>query len=136
MGDKHQNWVSAALRVTFDESEARLVEEVLRKIAGDRFKKRNRKTTDGQGLKYLWILDSGLPPSRTLQDHVDELLSLIESNERLLEGIAGKCTLDIFCGFSSDSGQGGLVVTALSLRRMGALGVDLILDLYQLTDER
>jgi len=78
----------------------------------------------------LWVLESGKERSSPLQNHLEELLSWIESNADSLLCLRDKCSFDLFCGFSSGSGQGGFGIASSNLLRMGELGVDLILDLY------
>jgi hypothetical protein len=131
-------WSSASFRISSSGSNAQLIEEALSVLGAGRFKKvapgkETAKAT--QVADCLWVSKSGLSPSSSLQEHVDALLSFVDSNAETLLGLTDKCSFDFFCGFSSGAGQGGLGISFSSLSRMGQLHIDLILDLYPPTEE-
>jgi hypothetical protein len=47
-----------------------------------------------------------------------------------LVGLSVDCNLELCLGFGSENGQGGCVLAARLLAEVGALGLDLVLDLY------
>ena len=69
-------------------------------------------------------------PFEPMQDHVDALLSFVDSNADSLLSLKDKCSFDCFCGFSSGAGQGGFGMSFSRLSRMGQLKIGLILELY------
>jgi hypothetical protein len=71
-----------------------------------------------------------LGQDRDLAVHLKWLLDAIEPKHEALASLAGSCQIDLFCGFSSGSGQGGFVLDGPTLARLGKFGVPLILDLY------
>jgi len=77
-----------------------------------------------------WILESGLDESEPLKLHISELLLLIESKVERFKELMSVCDIEIFCGFSSENGQGGFVLDAALLKRIGLIPLDLVLDLY------
>ncbi|MDH6145691.1 hypothetical protein P3T35_007749 [Kitasatospora sp. GP30] len=83
----------------------------------------------------VWIRGSGLGNDRWLDEHVAALLSLVDGHREELLRLSADCDLVLFLGFGSEDGQGGCVLPARMLAEIGALGVDVILDLYPPTPE-
>lgn len=77
-----------------------------------------------------WILTSPLKQSDPLQAHLHWLLDQLETKPDSVRAISRDYEADLFCGFSSDSGQGGCTIGAGLLTRLGNLGVPLVLDFY------
>ncbi|MGK7899881.1 MAG: DUF4279 domain-containing protein [Hormoscilla sp.] len=82
------------------------------------------------GTPVKWILESGLDESEPLNLHINQLLLLIESKVERFKKLMSVCDIEIFCGFSSENGQGGFVLDAGLIKRMGIIPLDLVLDLY------
>jgi len=79
----------------------------------------------------LWSLDSGLPESATLEAHLGALLDKLEAKRSFINRyLQHGWKADLFVGYFSDSGQGGLALSASMLKRLGAFGVALDVDLY------
>jgi hypothetical protein len=78
----------------------------------------------------VWILKSGLGNDRWPEEHVSELLRRLAGKHEALASLAADCTLELFLGFGSESGQGGCTLPSALLREAGALGLDITLDLY------
>jgi hypothetical protein len=130
-------WSSVAFRVSCSALNSAAVEDALRVFGSGKFKRVDpprRPPSNPQIEECLWVLDSGLSPSKPLEDHLQTLLSVVTSNADGLLKIKDRCRLDFFCGFSSRSGQGGFGIDSSSLRRMGQLNIDLIIELYSLSN--
>jgi len=79
----------------------------------------------------LWIYDSSLPDSSTLSEHITHIVNLLELKQGALDKIRARITtMDIFCMFSSEHGQGSAELDADILRRLADLRLNLIIDLY------
>jgi len=78
----------------------------------------------------VWMLESGVNSNEPLETHITKLVEYIEAHRVLLEGLLSNCTIDLRCSFSSSNGQGGFVLDTLLLKRLSALPIDLIVDLY------
>jgi hypothetical protein len=78
----------------------------------------------------LWSLHSPLGDDRDIADHLTWLLDLLEPKLNTIRKLSEKYRIDIFCGFSSGSGQGGFTLDAKTLARLASLAVPLVLDLY------
>jgi len=77
-----------------------------------------------------WILDSALPDTTPLDEHVAALLAIVEKKAPVL----AKTDIEIRCAFSSENGQGGFVLRADVSKRLAEQRVDLIVSLYPLGD--
>jgi hypothetical protein len=78
----------------------------------------------------LWLLNSPLSDQNGMADHLRFLLDLLEPKMDALKQLFEKCQIDLFCGFSSGSGQGGFELDPVTLLRLSKLGIPLVLDLY------
>jgi len=78
----------------------------------------------------LWFLESPLGKGEGLSDHLGWLPDQLEPKIPVLNALSQTHRVDLFCGFSSASGQGGFVLDASTLARLSRLGVPLVLDLY------
>jgi uncharacterized protein DUF4279 len=81
-------------------------------------------------LSSLWSLDSPLDDQRTMTDHLTYLLDLLEPRKELVKELSQNARVELFCGFSSDNGQGGFELDTCTLCRLAAVAVPLALDLY------
>jgi hypothetical protein len=77
-----------------------------------------------------WILQSGLGQDHDLASQLSWLLDFVEPRVNVLKALLPSCRIDLFCGFSSGSGQGGTKLDSGLLARLANLHLDLILDLY------
>lgn len=80
----------------------------------------------------IWALESETSVvSPDLEPHVEFLLSQIGSKGPLVMGLRQQgLTADILCYWMSGTGQGGPVLGAETVRRVGDLGVSLNFDFY------
>jgi hypothetical protein len=79
-----------------------------------------------------WLLCSPLQKHESLTEHLKWLLDRLEPKTDVIKAIAKKYRVDIFCGFSSGSGQGGFTIDVETLGRLANLGIPVGLDLYPL----
>ncbi|MGI5335917.1 DUF4279 domain-containing protein [Streptomyces sp. CA-181903] len=78
----------------------------------------------------VWIRESGLSDDSELTDHVRALVELVDGRREELASLSADCDLELCLGFGSENGQGGCVLPARLLAEVGALGLDVVLDLY------
>jgi Domain of unknown function (DUF4279) len=128
-----QSWVSASLRIHSQKLSAQEIDKALSTTAtkkfeiGDPVSKTNPKVKRSES---LWLLESGVAGSMQLEEHLIALLAFAEDRKQALAAIRNQCEVDLFCGFSSGSGQGSMVLSAGTLARIAALRIDLCVDLY------
>lgn len=89
-----------------------------------------RNPTGARRETSVWIRRSGLPDDSDLTDHVRVLVELVDGHREELASLSVDCNLQLFLGFGSENGQGGCVLPARLLTEVGALGLDVVLDLY------
>jgi hypothetical protein len=78
-----------------------------------------------------WFLESGLDDREPMDRHLVALLDQLEPRVDRLRDLASECRMDLFCGFSSESGQGGFILSPGLLERLARIpGEGLVLDLY------
>jgi len=78
----------------------------------------------------VWVLRCPLDKSAPMEEHLKWLLNLLEPKAGIIKGIADHFCVDLFCGFSSENGQGGFSLDARLLQRIASLGIAVSLDLY------
>jgi hypothetical protein len=81
-----------------------------------------------------WILSSPLDKSENLAKHLKWLLDRLEPKAVAVRALWEKYRVDIFCGFSSGSGQGGFALYPETLARLAKLGIPVGFDLYPPSD--
>jgi hypothetical protein len=98
-------------------------------LKGEPRSKRNPQSTVYE--ESVWLYDSELPDCSELHEHIDALLTLLERNADRVANIRQRITsMDIFCMYSSDHGQGSAILQAELIRRLAKHDIDLIMDLY------
>ena len=78
----------------------------------------------------IWILNSPLDDHLPLHDHLKWLLDMLEPKLDVVGGVVKRYDARLFCGYSSEHGQGGCTFDAALLERLAKFGVPLVLDLY------
>jgi Domain of unknown function (DUF4279) len=128
------NATTASLRV----SSARLLPTVITEAlgrkptrSGERGSLMSPRNPDSQKREVsFWLLESELPESAELEDHVASLLSIVEERSTQLQQIRGLCDIDICCAFFSKQSQGGFFFSVDLMRRVVAIEADLVFDIY------
>ena len=77
-----------------------------------------------------WLIQSPLSERSDMVDHLKWLLDSLEPKRDVVRELSRRYRIDLFCGFSSGSGQGGFTLDSATLARIAELGVPLALDLY------
>jgi hypothetical protein len=78
----------------------------------------------------LWLLESDLPHSVELEDHISHLVTFAENHSVEFSKIAADCEIDIFCGFFSHQSQGHFYLDVKLMKSLVALNAELIFDIY------
>jgi hypothetical protein len=79
----------------------------------------------------VWLIKSPLPDNSELADHIAHLLVLLEDRASAIQSIRSRITsMDIFCMYSSDNGQGSAVLDAKLIQRLAKQDIDVVFDLY------
>ncbi len=79
----------------------------------------------------MWLLESPLSEEAELDQHIEWIVDVMQAKAAELQSLrATGFEIDVFCMFSSQSGQGSAELSARLLGRLAVTGVDLIIDLY------
>jgi hypothetical protein len=78
----------------------------------------------------LWLLQSPSSDDCEPAQHLEWLLNSLEPKAGIIKDIADRFRVELFCGFSSENGQGGFTLDAQMLQRIASLGIPFALDLY------
>jgi hypothetical protein len=127
-------WASAAIAISSSSMTPSQISNLLR-IEPTNFHKKGslvseRNINGPKRQRYLWLLDSKLPQTFSLEQHIQGLIEIIECQLEGFNEILGSCKCELYCGFSSGSGQGGFVLNSELLKRVASLSLDLVVDLY------
>ena len=128
-----EKWFSAAFTVksftiTPEEVEKLLCIEPTRKHhIGDPVSTRNNNV---KRKDYYYCIHSSCSSEQTMENHLDEILSLLEDKKKEIYSLSKTEDVCFFCGFSSGNGQGGFTLSPEILSRLAGLEVPLSLDLY------
>jgi len=79
---------------------------------------------------HLWIFSSGVAKKKDLSQHLKKLAKFIEKKSPELKQLRSNCEIDLFCGFASESGQGGFILEPDLLKQLIIFPVDIVIDLY------
>lgn len=78
----------------------------------------------------MWLLKSDVAEEHPLEEHIEALLSFVETKEKAIKLLKLECDIEAFCCFSSDNGQGGFVLDNVLLEKMAQSTIDFVFDLY------
>jgi|LSQX01.3.fsa_nt_gb hypothetical protein len=97
------------------------------------------KTKKGKIVSYspfnsgLWLINSNLPESSCLEDHINSILTCLEPVKDKLKQLSyDGYKMDIYCGYFTGE-QAGFNLNNLVLQRMANLNVDFGINIYYLT---
>ncbi|MGW7660743.1 DUF4279 domain-containing protein [Streptomyces sp. NPDC054756] len=127
-------WSAGSIRITSSTVAAGEISARLGITADQQFERdslmSSRNPSSARRETSVWLRRSGLPDDSDLTDHVRALVELATVHRHQLAGLSADCDLELWLGFGSENGQGGCVLPADLLAEVGALGLDIVLDLY------
>ncbi|KOU26437.1 hypothetical protein ADK52_09610 [Streptomyces sp. WM6372] len=127
-------WTAGSIRITSRTVTAGEISGCLGIAADQQFERDSpmspRNPTSARRESSVWIRRSGLSDDSDLTDHVRVLVALVDGHREKLASLSVDCDLELRLGFGSENGQGGCVLPARLLAEVGALGLDVVLDLY------
>jgi hypothetical protein len=128
----HDKWSSASLRIFGEKLRPEQIDAMLGLKATHIHLKGQRRSPRHKAVwrESLWSLRSRLSDDHSIADHLEWLLERLEPKADAIKTLSAEYHLDFFCGFSSDSGQGGFKLDSITLERIAKLGVPLVVDLY------
>ena len=125
-----KGWAQASLRIFSDTVSFEWITEQLGIVADTGGNAGEPGPGTSTRRSTLWVLKSGLPNERNLDEHIQQLLTRLASRQAALVAVGSKCRMEIFAGAFADNGQIGETVPWQTLKALGDLQIDLDLDLY------
>ncbi|NET39779.1 MAG: DUF4279 domain-containing protein [Cyanothece sp. SIO1E1] len=92
----------------------------------------NKRFSGGRVRKESsWILDSNSDET-SLESHIENLVSIIESKFTEFEKLFPDCHIDIYCGFlpKNVDDEGMFTLSSTLLKRLAAISMDISVVLY------
>lgn len=117
-------WAQASLRIASDTLGADAITELLGMTPS------STRISEGEPTFTVWMCDQGLEPSVAIEDHVYLLAEQLRGKSEALAGLAEEATVEIWLSFSAGRRHAPAILDATLMGRLGALGVDLVLDPY------
>ena len=125
---------SASLRISSPNDLTFVGVELQCKPTRERKKGSLKSPSHPDGTRYsenLWITESQLSEDVELESHIDAILKILErdmdATRRVVDFVE---SVDIFCMFSSENGQGSTTLGPGLLQRLASQGIHLTIDLY------
>jgi hypothetical protein len=78
----------------------------------------------------FWATRSSCSTDTTLECHIRQMLTFLDSKTQAFNTIKAKCEIDIFCLFSSDNGQGSALFTSKLAKLLWDHDIDVTLDTH------
>ena len=119
----------AAMRICSSKRSAAELASML-PFAPSRSVERGSRLNGGKAPDSRWILDSPLPDSSSIEQHIAYFLNLLESNGAKLQDLPSDCEADIWCTISSPSEFAGFSLDRTLLRRLAATNLELVFSVY------
>lgn len=86
---------------------------------------------DGTRHDFRWILDSELPDSSSLEEHLEALLGFLEQRHSVFARLPQDCTIDLWCTAYSSSSFLGIVLDRSLIKRAAMLGLSFVISAYR-----
>ena len=83
-----------------------------------------------QGGESRWFLDSTIPDSCQIEDHIRHLLDALWSKREEINSLKNSIEIDLWCTVSSGTGFAGIVLDGSIVERANALGVEFTISVY------
>ena len=77
----------------------------------------------------FWIYILEIDKKVLLEDQLEKMVALIEEKKESIIKLSD-CHIDIFCGYFSNNGQGGIGLESKIMGKLAKLKIDLIFDIY------
>jgi hypothetical protein len=91
----------------------------------------SRRPESGRRSEALWLLNSTLDRTRPLDEHVQAMVAIIDSQPEVFDALRNACDIEIFCGlFTANDAQGGFSIAPGLSARLAALSLPLVIDIY------
>jgi len=123
--DQSHGWAMASLRIATDDLTCDEITERLE------VRPTSTRSAEGEPAFAVWVLDSGLEATSSLEDHLYILVERLRDHCQELRHLAEHATVEVWLSYSPDASGGRTsVLDSRVLSEIGGLGIDLVLDPY------
>lgn len=123
-------WAIASLRIASDT----LGVDAISDLVG--FRHTTARSAEGEPAFTVWMLESGLDPAAPIEDHLYVLVERLRDRSDVIRELCETATVEVWLSFSPRARQATSVLDHGLLAELGALGVDLVLELYPVASQR
>lgn len=85
---------------------------------------------ESAAVEARWLLDSHLPQSASIEEHIEALLFLAEQHKTEFESLPPDCAVDIWCTISSQREFAGFALPKAIVQRAAVLGLEFVFSVY------
>lgn len=123
--DQGHGWAMASLRIATDDLTCDEITERLE------VRPSSTRIAEGEPSFAVWVLDSGLEATSSLEDHLYILVERLRDHGRELRELAEHATIEVWLSYSPGAAGGRTsVLDHRVLSEIGGVGADLVLDPY------
>ncbi len=118
-------WAYASLRIASETLSADAISERLGIEAT------SSRTAEGEPAFTVWMLESGLSPSSTMEDHLYILMERLRERHEALAALSASANVEMWLSYSpAINGHRSSIFGHQVLAELGVLGIDLVFDPY------
>ena len=83
----------------------------------------------------MWLLESVLPRTETLSEHIIHLVALLPNDRSIWDDLHRRHTVDVYCSVDVRVPNSGTELTATAIEALAARGLTIQFDFYALLPE-
>jgi len=95
-----------------------------------RLVERGSRLNGGTARDSRWILDSPLPETSPIEEHIGYFLGLLEQHTDGLKQLPTDCSIDIWCTIFTSGEFAGFALDRALIKRLAAKGLELVFSVY------
>jgi Domain of unknown function (DUF4279) len=93
---------------------------------GEHFYKSRKKRSE-----TTWLYKSDFPEENLLDEHLKNILNIIgDKKAEFIELSNNGCAFVLFCFYSSDNGQGGIILNNDLIKKLAVWPFDVVIDIH------
>jgi hypothetical protein len=120
-----ENYATAAIRVSASATDVSQIAALIPLMPT-----RKTERAKSAAAESRWVYESDLSSS-SIEDQIENLLSLIEANRSSFKTLPADCEIDIWCTISSQREFVGFYLSRALLKRAASLDVEFVFSVYR-----
>ncbi|MBF0478921.1 MAG: DUF4279 domain-containing protein, partial [Candidatus Omnitrophica bacterium] len=82
----------------------------------------------------FWIYELTSDKTVQIEEQLEKMVNIIVEKKELIKKLSS-CDIDIFCGYFTSNGQGGICIESKIMAKLAELNIHLIFDIHA-TEEK